>query len=89
MITEIKKVWAVFVLNEAVSGVSDSLTEYHQQQFTMAYPWVFDTEAECERFIYETMVDFQKQDVAHNARFVILSVFCYQNDKIFKYRNDR
>lgn len=81
----IKKVFTVFELDEAVYGFSNSGIEHSEHSFTLSryYKGCFDSEKKCEQYIEETLIDCKKRGVAENQRFVILPVYCCEDDKDF------
>jgi len=83
--TMINKLWTVFSLDEAVSGISNSGIDYDEYTFTLGryYQGVFDSEEKCKKHIEDSMKDYKSRGVGKNTRFVILPVFCFEDDKIF------
>jgi len=82
----IKKIWVVFKLDDAVSGFSSSGIQYDDTSFTLyrQYDACFNSEAECENFINATLKDYKKREVGNKTRFVILPVYCFDDDEQFK-----
>lgn len=80
-----KKVYIVFSLQESVSGFSNEGIEYDNYSFTLSkYHKSFDSEQECEKHIEETLKDYKSRKVDDKkTRFVILPVFCFDDDLIF------
>lgn len=83
--TMINKLWTVFSLDEAVSGISNNGIDYDEYTFTIGrhYQGVFDSEEKCKKHIEDTMKDYKSRGVGEKTRFVIMPVFCYEDDKIF------
>lgn len=83
---EIKKLYTVFSLDEAVSGISNSGVEYDNYSFTISrsYMGAFKNEADCYDYIENILKDYRKRNVGKNTRFIVLPVFCFDNDEIFK-----
>jgi hypothetical protein len=81
----INNLWTVFSLDDAVSGISNSGIDYDQYTFTLGhcYHGVFDSEEKCKKYIENTMKDYKKRGVGEKTRFVIMQVFCYEDDEIF------
>lgn len=81
----INKVWTVFALTEAVSGISNEGIEYDDYAFTLSKysPKLFNSQKICEEYIQKTMEDYKRRCVDKGARFVIMEVFCFDNDNIF------
>jgi hypothetical protein len=81
----IKKLWTVFSLDEAVSGISNKGIDYDEYTFTIGryYNGVFDSEEKCRLHIEKTMKDYRDRKVGEKTRFIILPVFCYEDDNIF------
>ena len=81
----IKKLYVVFSLEEAISGISNTGIKHSEYSFTLGtgYKNIFNNAEDCENYIRDTMVDYKKRNVGEKTRFVILPIFCYDDDEIF------
>lgn len=83
---KIVKKWTVFSLCEAVSGISNKGIDYDEYTFTLSkYEPIFKDKAGCIEHIKETMADYRKRGVGEKTRFLIMEIFCYEDDKIFNF----
>ena len=81
----IKKLYVVFSLEEAIDGISNTGIEHSEYNFTLntGYKNIFNNVKDCENYIKDTMKDYKKRNIGEKTRFVILPIFCYDDDKIF------
>lgn len=79
-----KRIWVVFSLDEAVSGISNSGIDYDEYTFTLNRHYQDYNEYGCINYIEKTMEDYKNRGVGEKTRFVIMQVFCYEGDKLFK-----
>lgn len=79
------KKYAVFSLSEAVCGISNDGIEYDEHTFNLfkTHHGVFNTKDECEKQISESLLDYKQRIKDNKTRFVILEVYCQDDDKIF------
>ncbi|HRH83602.1 MAG TPA: hypothetical protein PK210_05130 [Bacteroidia bacterium] len=82
-----KKTFTVFLLQDAVSGISNDGIEYDDSAFVLSKYYTgkknFDTVEECESHVYKTLTDYKSRGVGKTARFVILPVYHFEDDKLF------
>lgn len=82
----IKKVFTVFSLSEAVCGISNKGIDYDEHTFTLSpnYKGYFESEKEALEYMKNEMDDYKKRNVGEKTRFVIIPVWCFEDDVIFK-----
>lgn len=81
----IKKLYSVFSLQDSVCGISNNGIEYDEYSYVLdkAHRGTFNTIEECESYIDAKMKDYRKRKAGQNTRFVILPIFCFDDDSIF------
>lgn len=85
MLVNINKLWTVFSLDEAISGISNHGIEHDEYSFTLGkqHACTFDSIEKCETYIGEKLKEYASRKVGKNTRYVILPVYCFGDDKIF------
>jgi hypothetical protein len=85
-VKQIKKLFVAYQLDNAIEDVTRVQIEHSEYQFTLSLLGgkPFETIEEAEKFISDTMKDYDKRNVGDKTRFVILSTYVFEGDENFK-----
>ncbi len=82
---KIKKSFVAFELGKAIDDVTrvEVLLSDYQFSLSMMAGKSFDNESDAQKFIYDTMEDYEKRGYSKDVRFLIIPVLHFEDDKIF------